>query len=54
MKGLWVMDLGSSDVLIVRVKEAVKACKINLKSNLERMLALADPKNGEKFISEVL
>lgn len=44
---------GDSNILIERANAAIKACKTHLHTDMERLLAIADPKNGEGFIKEV-
>ena len=46
-------DPRSSEELIKRVTAAVNACKRSLQSDMDRMLAIADPRNGDGFILEV-
>lgn len=54
MKGNGEMEKGSSAELIKRVKIKVKACKKRLRTDLDRLIAVGDPKNGEGFIKEVI
>lgn len=44
---------GSSPELIKRVNEAVALCKKGLHTTMDRILAIADPANGEGWINEV-
>ena len=54
LKGTGEMEQGSSEELIKRVNAAVKSTKKEIRTQLDRMLAVADPKNGDAFIAEVL
>ena len=47
-------DIGSSAALTEKATAAVKAVKTGLRTEFDRMLAVADPRNGENFILEVL
>ena len=53
VKALGSKDIGCSANLKARAVAAVKATKIRLRTDFERMLSVADPKNGEFFILEV-
>lgn len=44
---------GSSIDLKKKSEEAIAACKKKLHTNMDRLLAIADPANGEGFIDEV-
>ena len=54
VKGLGEHETGSSEALTSKAKAAVKAVKTRLRTEFDRMLAVADPRNGENFILEVL
>lgn len=53
VKGLGDQALGSSEELTTKANAAVKAVKTRLRTKFDRMLAVADPGNGESFILEI-
>lgn len=54
VKGVGEHNTGSSEALTAKAMAAVKAVKTRLRTVFDRMLAVADPRNGEYFIHEVL
>lgn len=53
VKGIGEQEVGSSEVLTAKAKSAVKAVKTRLRTEFDRMLAVAHPRNGDNFIIEV-
>lgn len=54
VKGVGEHDKGSSEVLTAKARAAVKTVKTRLRTEFDRMPAVADPRNGDNFILEVL
>ena len=53
VSGNGVMAQGNSEDLITLARAAVKKTKTQLETVTQRHLAIADPRNGAKFISKI-
>lgn len=53
VSGSGAMAQGNSEELIALAGAAVKKTKTQLETVMQRHLAIADPRNGAEFISEV-
>lgn len=54
VKGVGEQDTGSLEQLTTKARATVKVVKTQLRTEFDRMLAVADPQNDENFIHEVL